>query len=197
MNIVTQKCPKRKDPPKVIGGKQTRDRAGQSYERTALLTKDAARAFCHLLSDLPGISVAQMRRDRHQVGTKTVWYVRFVRAAIELPNADTSAQDIRVQRAVLQAEEMQFLPADLEGVYFCAHFHPTGDVTLYHTSLDTCDCPDKQIRFVDVSVLCKHSTALRLHLGLPDIAARPIRTPEEIEARRTRVQQMLTTEWGD
>ena len=190
----------RKDVPAFVRGSVTRARDRQLFERSILLEKRVAYAFAAVLRSRPDITTAQVRRNHCVTGTPSRWYVRWLRSSspLTLTSSLRSMQDIRAQRAALQASEMEFLPnPERPGWYWTIHHYPDSDecgVYQTHPSLG-CTCPDYEHRCGKIALLDKHQLALAA--SLPQASPEPrVETAEEKAARRERLRLSYALDFG-
>jgi hypothetical protein len=208
MTTATQnRTPRRKDGPAILGsGSVNKTRKGEIFDRTVPMTRLDAKRFAEAIAALPTFSDVRALSSKRRAEDGRTWFVRWHRSsAITLDTATTARQDIRLERALHQASEMEFFPiaGEIEDLHYCLHLYPdTADVPrenrglygLYvtHPSLD-CTCPDYSIRLRGTCIRCKHMNALRMHLALPLVPDRPVSmfpdTPEGKVQRREWVRR--------
>lgn len=179
---------RRKDGPKLVTGKQTTDKAGIAFERSALMPKGRADRFA---AALPGVCLAEVVRDHHAAGTRANHFVRFIRIGTPLTQTAQALSDLRAQRAAEQVDEMDFLPlGESRECFLVVHRYPQpgpdGDETaMYEVSAKECSCPDYEFRCRYARIQCKHIGALLITypcLSSRPTPAAPLRTPEQRKA---------------
>jgi len=174
----TTRAPRRKDGPALIkSGRVNKTRLGEVYDRSVPLTRDDARKMAVSLATLAGFVDVRALSTKHASADGKTWFVRWHRDAT--PNPVATMQELRVERALHQAPEMEAFLADEDATIprrWILHRYPEmeGQFGLYLTSLDACTCPDHQYRGPKVGA-CKHMQYLVGYLR----ATRPRMTAEE------------------
>lgn len=199
----TVKVKRRKDAPAFVRGAVTRGRDKTLYEKSAPLPKQTAYRFAAAMRSRPDILTAQVRRNHCLTGTPARWYVRWLRSTspLTLNMSLRTMQDIRAQRAALQAPEMEFLPIpEREGWYWCIHQYPDQPdvcgVYEVHPTLG-CSCPDYQYRVSKqvCAVFDKHMLALAA--SLPGASPAPRQeTRDEKAERQARLRAQMAGDFG-
>lgn len=159
--------PRRKDGPALIrSGRVNKTRTGEVYDRSVPLTRDDARAMATTLSTLAGFSDVRALSTKKASSDGRSWFVRWHRDATT-PNPAAAMQEVRVERAIHQAAEMEaFLSCDDRAIpkRWVLHRYPESDqFGLYLVTLDSCTCPDHQYRGRAVGA-CKHMNFLLSYL---------------------------------
>lgn len=157
---VSKRPPKRKDGPALIkSGRTNRTRKGEIFDRSVPLTPADARAMATTLATLTGFADVEALSSKRASADGKTWFVRWHRSAAIVPAETGAAQEIRVERAIHQAPEMEpFLACDDPAVpkRWILHRYPDSDqFGLYLTTFDSCTCPDFQFRGRKLTY-CKH-----------------------------------------
>jgi SWIM zinc finger len=173
--------PRAKDKPRLYRGRQTRLRSGQRWERTELLPIETAIVFCAALEQLGSTQVAQVRRDHHAVpGSEKRHYVRWTRREFEFhtrgKQGGQAMQDIRLERAALQRNQMEFIEADKPGWWWCVRTYidkpDCANLYILHKDL-SCSCGDFEYRLAGTALRCKHQIALGVYLKTLETTVAP------------------------
>lgn len=163
---------RRKDRERLLTGKRTRLRTGDLRERSEMLSRDRAKILFAAMAHLPTIECAELQRSHRlrSADTDLRYYVRYRRASGEMTDDQVEAQDIRIERAVYQFSEMEFIEiAESDGWHWTIHAYPDSPLCgIYRTHIhEGCSCPDFYFRRRLVDGKCKHQKDLAAHLGLP------------------------------
>jgi len=125
--------------------------------RTRLLSEKRALAFAAALKANPRFAFVAVERSARAKGPNC-FLVRFEPSSVARRTALLDqAQDARIVRAATQGFTFA---ADPDAPFCHCLSHSSGEV--YETTLNSCSCPDEEMRCSKIGLACKHRIALAL-----------------------------------